>query len=734
MSFLRPAAGVVAISFWLLAVSEASAQLNETCTVSILNRSTQVRPNGTWIVTNIPVGQGRVRARAVCTFNGVTRFGQSDLFIVPPNGSVTLTPIIFGPITPIASSLLLTAPTTNLDRTGATTQLTVTARYPDGSTADVTSSAAGTTYTSSNPAVATVSTGGLVTAVASGTALMSAFNEGTSGSISIRVGIPPTVTITSPLPASTVTEGATIPVSATATGTVAFVKFSVNQQVVFTSVRSPYQFNYTVPLAVSSLTFGAQADDGFGNIGTAQAVQINVARDLLTTVLGRVVDSGGNPVAGATVTTVGGRSGTTASDGAFSITNVRTALGDIRVTARFIAPDGTVFTGASAAVPPVPSGTTDVGTITVQQFSGKVLVAGGLVQPDFYADTAEVFDPLTGTWSPTQNRIPNAPPAAAAGLCAPNMALLGNGQALLAGGGCSDFGLTTNAASLYDPASNQWTATRGMSFGRDQFGMVALNTGNALAFAGCSGGCLGPNILGQGFFQVGPSAEVYDFQTSTWRTVASLNTARGNFSSSNLLQPATTLADGRVLACNGSNGVSFSYATCEIYDPVANQWRSAGPLGEGGRHVFAVLQNGRVLTVKSDGLSAILFDPTTGQWQPTGSLLVRQPSASLTLLSNGEVLAAGGTDGTNYLNTAQIYNPTTGTWRATAPMQTARAWHVAIPLPDGRVLIAGGQTTGGVILPSAEIFDPATRSWSPTGSMSQGRAFGNAVFIPVTGR
>jgi len=33
---------------------------------------------------------------------------------------------------------------------------------------------------------------------------------------------------------------------------------------------------------------------------------------------------------------------------------------------------------------------------------------------------------------------------------------------------------------------------------RDQFGMVPLSGGNALAFAGCAGGCLGPNILGQG--------------------------------------------------------------------------------------------------------------------------------------------------------------------------------------------------------------------------------------------
>src|SRR5436309_8260861 len=91
------------------------AQLNENCTVSVLNRNTQVRPDGTWILTNLPVNQGRVRARAICTFSGITRFGQSDLFTVPLNGSVTLQPIIFGPVTPIPDSLVLTASTINLD-------------------------------------------------------------------------------------------------------------------------------------------------------------------------------------------------------------------------------------------------------------------------------------------------------------------------------------------------------------------------------------------------------------------------------------------------------------------------------------------------------------------------------------------------------------------------------------------------------------------------------------------
>lgn len=60
----------------LLALSLATvahAQLNENCTVSILNRTAQARPDGTWIATNVPANFGQVRARATCVENGIGR-------------------------------------------------------------------------------------------------------------------------------------------------------------------------------------------------------------------------------------------------------------------------------------------------------------------------------------------------------------------------------------------------------------------------------------------------------------------------------------------------------------------------------------------------------------------------------------------------------------------------------------------------------------------------------------
>lgn len=188
-------------------------------------------------------------------------------------------------------------------------------------------------------------------------------------------GIPPQASITSPVAGSTVIQGARLPITVNATDDVAVaaVNFLVNGQVVFTATSSPYQFNFTVPLNTTSLTLGATAVDLGGNIGTAQNVKVSVIPDPGTTVVGRVLDTNKNPIGGATVTSTGGKSSTTASDGTFSISGVPTVLGPVNVTAT--ATIGTATRGGiSASVQPVSGGTTNVGDIIIGQ--GAIFLMG----------------------------------------------------------------------------------------------------------------------------------------------------------------------------------------------------------------------------------------------------------------------------------------------------------------------------------------------------------------------
>ena len=85
--FLR-VAGVVLIV--LCAAHGVLAQLNQDCTVSVLNRTVQVNPDGSWVLPNVPANFGQVKARATCVRNGITISGESDYFTIPANGAVNL--------------------------------------------------------------------------------------------------------------------------------------------------------------------------------------------------------------------------------------------------------------------------------------------------------------------------------------------------------------------------------------------------------------------------------------------------------------------------------------------------------------------------------------------------------------------------------------------------------------------------------------------------------------------
>jgi len=126
--------------------ASSTQSLNEHCIVSVLNRTSQVKADGTYAIPNTPANMGLVRARATCVEDGKTVSGQSGFMTIPPNGVVTVAEILLGAVYPIPTALNVTAPTTILTSAGATVSLQVIATYPDGSTKEVPFANAGTSY------------------------------------------------------------------------------------------------------------------------------------------------------------------------------------------------------------------------------------------------------------------------------------------------------------------------------------------------------------------------------------------------------------------------------------------------------------------------------------------------------------------------------------------------------------------------------------------------------------
>src|SRR6266853_1619057 len=94
----------------------------------------------------------------------------------------------------------------------------------------------------------------------------------------------------------------------------------------------------------------------------------------------------------------------------------------------------------------------------------------------------------------------------------------------------------------------------------------------------------------------------------------------------------------------------------------------------------------------------------SGSWASTGSLNAGRMAATITALSNGQVLAAGGADyNWTPLASAELYNPATGTWTATGSLLVARYGFPATTLQNGQVLVAGGNAATGGLLAEAEV-------------------------------
>jgi hypothetical protein len=227
-----------------------------------------------------------------------------------------------------------------------------------------------------------------------------------------------------------------------------------------------------------------------------------------------------------------------------------------------------------------------VGPVAAPLLDGRVLVAGGYDSDRDLGglgnvttlQSAEIFDPATGSFAPTGSMTTPRTGAAAAPLP--------DGRVLVAGGSYFDRNATNSnvelrSGEIFDPATGSFTPTGSMSVARVQAAAAPLPGGRVLVAGGSN---LAPR-----------SAEIFDPATGSFSPTGNMTIGLGG--------PAAPLPDGRVL---------FSG---EIFDPVSGTFARTGAIILGRfRPAAASLADGRVLIAGGDGL----FD--SGGYQLTGSL------------------------------------------------------------------------------------------------------------------
>jgi Kelch motif/Galactose oxidase, central domain len=163
-------------------------------------------------------------------------------------------------------------------------------------------------------------------------------------------------------------------------------------------------------------------------------------------------------------------------------------------------------------------------------------------------------------------------------------------------------------------------------------------------------------------------------------------------------------------------------------------WTQAPNLLEGHvAHTATLLNDGRVLIAGGTDVDGVararceLFDPRTNRWTRAADMIHARAAHAATLLAEGNVLVTGGQTGlgifpNEVLASAEIYHPASNSWTVVAPMHAPRRWHTSIRLHDGRVLVVGGTNVApGSPLPAAEqeqaeVYDPKRDSWSLAGA------------------
>ncbi|MGW7457320.1 discoidin domain-containing protein [Streptomyces sp. NPDC054797] len=307
-----------------------------------------------------------------------------------------------------------------------------------------------------------------------------------------------------------------------------------------------------------------------------------------------------------------------------------------------------------------------------------------------YTQTA-ILDLKTG--KVTQRRIDNT----GHDMFCPGIAMLADGRVLVTGGSNAE------KASIYDPATDAWSATASMNIARGYQAMTLLSTGEAFVLGGSWSGTAGDK-----------TGEVWSPGARTWRRLPGVPASpaltadpAGPYRADNHMWLHAT-SGGKVLHLGPSKQMNWISTTGTGSITAAGTRADSQDAMTGNAVAYDI---GKLLTL--GGSPAYQDSPATRraytvsisgdrvQAARTGDMEHARAFSNSVVLPDGKVAVFGGqahpvpfSDATSVL-APELWDPATGTFTPLATMAIPRNYHsVANLLPDGRIFSGGGGLCG----------------------------------------
>lgn len=251
-----------------------------------------------------------------------------------------------------------------------------------------------------------------------------------------------------------------------------------------------------------------------------------------------------------------------------------------------------------------------------------------------------------------------------------------------------------NITEEYDPVTNEWTSKTSMPTARSDFG-IAVYQNKIYVIGGTigSGTAWGESLLTG-------ATEVYDPEADTWETKTSMPTPRQGLEA-NVVSDRIYLIGG-VRYVGGFIHLEFNEN--EVYDPDTDSWTTKASLPTAVWGYSSAVVDNKICLIgggnkTSEGTFPVtlnqIYTPATDTWDfgqniPTG-LWNAAAEATTGAFAPERIYVLGGSYYSVAYNLTQTYDPEVNAWTNGTSMPTPR-WSLGVASIDDELYAIGGET------------------------------------------